>query len=294
MVVLWCLITILIVIFSTSQLISFVASYKKYPDLYKKTTYKKKQLIYFSMLFHSFINIGWIALVSTIEIIRRDWVAIFITAIIMIIITIIVINKNQNDLKDDTKNLTDDDSAFEYIDEETIDELDDLHKAYIAKKAFTEIQNAIMDYLDAKDRYSFSHDVSMLKEAREEIESAFEDFQLDLKGILPDDEIEALTNEFKDIIKNEDKVDRLYAGQTVAFSKKDLVNSAINLQSLKENLTKEEYDRVKKRYEEYQNDPQYEKQEMYSLDRYTRTLMYIQDEFSDIVGRPLNWDGSIN
>lgn len=294
MVVLWCLITILIVIFSTSQLVSFVASYKKYPDLYKKTTYKKKQLIYFSMLFHSFINIGWIALVSTIEIIRRDWVAIFITAIIMIIITIIVINKNQNDLKDDTKNLTDDDSAFEYIDEETIDELDDLHKAYIAKKAFTEIQNAIMDYLDAKDRYSFSHDVSMLKEAREEIESAFEDFQLDLKGILPDDEIEALTNEFKDIIKNEDKVDRLYAGQTVAFSKKDLVNSAINLQSLKENLTKEEYDRVKKRYEEYQNDPQYEKQEMYSLDRYTRTLMYIQDEFSDIVGRPLNWDGSIN
>ena len=203
MVVLWCLITILIVIFSTSQLVSFVASYKKYPDLYKKTTYKKKQLIYFSMLFHSFINIGWIALVSTIEIIRRDWVAIFITAIIMIIITIIVINKNQNDLKDDTKNLTDDDSAFEYIDEETIDELDDLHKAYIAKKAFTEIQNAIMDYLDAKDRYSFSHDVSMLKEAREEIESAFEDFQLDLKGILPDDEIEALTNEFKDIIKNE-------------------------------------------------------------------------------------------
>ena len=348
MVVIWCLITILVVIFSTSQLISLIISYIKFPEITKEMTTETKNKLYISATLHTIINIIWIALVILIDSIRENWIAITITAVIMIIIVFIVIHKKGYELEKDYKSIALNSigsqvgSKVDTINSEFAEIIDEVMASYnitykplkvevLAKKK----KKSLIEYLKTKERYN--KDILVEQKARsividnlntfiKQTSDCFvpedlQDFQGDITYLLKqidclggndnfDTFVIELDNKKSDItektktfellegvisnFKNLNlKIKQVYAGEIVNFSKYELMMSAINLQSLKSKLDEEIYKKVELRVKEYETNPEYKIAEPYNLHNFIIAMMNIQDEFSEIIGVPLNWDGTI-
>ena len=86
---LWCFLTFLVVIFSTSQLIAYVISFIRYPYMMEGMHKKDVQCIVGGLILHSVITIVWTVTVCVISSIRQHWIAIITTVVIGIILSII-------------------------------------------------------------------------------------------------------------------------------------------------------------------------------------------------------------
>lgn len=124
---LWSLITFLVVIFSTSQIVSYVVCFLKYPEMMVNIPTSNKKMIIGGLLLHSCINIAWIVLVCVIPMIREHWIAILIVSVISIFIGIYGVKSDFN-LKKNFANLTGYDRRCKLE-----DEIDQLMKKYDIK-----------------------------------------------------------------------------------------------------------------------------------------------------------------
>lgn len=102
---LWCLITFLVVIFSSSQIISYMTCFIRYPEMMEDMSDTNKKLVVGGVILHCGINLLWIILVCVIPSIREHWLAILIVAIICLIIGIYNVRKDPH-LKQNFAELT--------------------------------------------------------------------------------------------------------------------------------------------------------------------------------------------
>ena len=102
---LWALITFLVVIFSTAQIISYVICFLRYPELMEDMPAKNKSMIIGGLILHAIINVTWIIVVCMVSAIREHWIAIVITAAIALFFSINGI-RNDETLYSTFKNLT--------------------------------------------------------------------------------------------------------------------------------------------------------------------------------------------
>lgn len=85
---LWSLITFVVILFSTSQLLAYIVCFLRYPELLVDLPAKNKRLIVGGMCLHAAINLTWIVLVCSIPAIRQHGLAIGITAAIGLVISL--------------------------------------------------------------------------------------------------------------------------------------------------------------------------------------------------------------
>ncbi len=93
---LWGLITFLIVTFSTSQIISYIVCFLRYPVLMSNMPDKNKNWIVGGLILHFIINIIWIILICTINIINQYYIAILISTAIALFFSIDGISHDPN------------------------------------------------------------------------------------------------------------------------------------------------------------------------------------------------------
>ena len=79
---LWGLITFLIVIFSSSQIVSYVVCFLRYPEMMENMQCSNKRLIIGGLILHTFIHLIWIVLICVIPIITKYWWVCLVVAII--------------------------------------------------------------------------------------------------------------------------------------------------------------------------------------------------------------------
>ena len=91
---LWCFLTFLVVIFSTSQLIAYVISFIRYPYMMEDMHKKDVQCVIGGLILHSVITIVWTVIVCVISSIRQHWIAIIISVIIGLVLSIVGIRSD--------------------------------------------------------------------------------------------------------------------------------------------------------------------------------------------------------
>ena len=101
----WGAITFFVVVFSTSQLISYYICFERYPEMTKDMSSDNKIVISLGIILHSVINIVWLILICVIPAISIYWWVCLITAIISLIIGISRVRSDPN-LKKNFANLT--------------------------------------------------------------------------------------------------------------------------------------------------------------------------------------------
>ena len=101
----WSLITFLIVIFSSSQIASYLVCFMRYPEMMEDMSDSNKKLVICGVTLHSCINILWLILVCVVPAIREYWVAILVVAVICLMIGIYNVRKDPH-LKQNFAELT--------------------------------------------------------------------------------------------------------------------------------------------------------------------------------------------
>lgn len=88
-----------------------------------------------------------------------------------------------------------------------------------------------------------------------------------------------------------EKVQNIYDRKLEVFSKAEIVKVAISLESFKRNLPSEIYQLALDKYKDYQ---QNKESSEYDLNGFIEAICSVQDEFSEIIGRPIDFDGTIS
>jgi len=95
-------------------------------------------------------------------------------------------------------------------------------------------------------------------------------------------------NDEKDILL---KISNIYNGNVESFSKSELVNFAINLQSFKANLSNEKYKEIELKFKNYEKQKELKE---YNKESFLKEITKLQDEFSKIAGKNVDFDGDID
>lgn len=93
---LWCFITFLVVVFSSSQIVSYLVCFLRYPEMMEDINNTDKKVIIGGIVLHGFINILWLILVCVIPAIREHWIAILIVFIVCLFISVYGVRQDQN------------------------------------------------------------------------------------------------------------------------------------------------------------------------------------------------------
>ncbi|GEM_PF-4828660 len=84
---LWGLITFLVFMFSTVQLICVILVFTKYNSDYRKLQKRDQNSYKVSLAIHSIITIGWLVMAFTIPAIRSSWIAVLVCEILCVVFT---------------------------------------------------------------------------------------------------------------------------------------------------------------------------------------------------------------
>lgn len=93
---LWAVVAFLVVMFSTSQLISYIICFMRYPELMKDIPDRNKNMIIGGLVLHSSINLIWVVLICSISAIGQHYIAIIISTILALIFSISGIRSDPN------------------------------------------------------------------------------------------------------------------------------------------------------------------------------------------------------
>lgn len=353
MVYLWCFITILITLFSTSQIVSFIVCSLKYPDYYKLAEKSGQKNAQSSMAIHIIINIVWFLLFVSISEIRKNWGAILITfSITMILVIIFACNDKtiENDYKrllkieadkndfasnesenqteevekeveeeDETENInnqynqfksqeketenkkSDDDfedvidiepGDYEYLNRDNIDPID----REIILKLAQDVRKECFIYAGVVVSSGGNINSIDVKIAQNRILDKIEKLKNLLSKYLSQNEIEDMLEEYKKLIDEAieasqnlmNKIKIVSNGGQAKFTKSELLNMCIDMQTLQNQLPENVFNILKNKKDEFEDDPKNQVEELYDARRIQMTMYEILNEFSLVIGRSIN------
>ena len=141
---------------------------------------------------------------------------------------------------------------------------------------------SVIRYLEDEVEDCTLYDYAIVCNAHEKIITLLEE-----KGAKSIFDIEDDTSNVKDITQ---KIFNLYSGHTEKFSKAELVSFAIDLKSFKKQLSEEKYKKATLKFEEYEKKKELKE---YTQKTFIIEIMKLQDEFSNIIDEPIDFDGKL-
>lgn len=117
-----------------------------------------------------------------------------------------------------------------------------------------------------------------------------------LSKYLSQNEIEDMLEEYKKLIDEAigasqnlmDKIKIISNGGQAKFTKSELLNMCIDMQTLQNQLPENVFNILKNKKDEFEDDPKNQVEELYDARRIQMTMYEILNEFSLVIGRPIN------
>lgn len=152
---LWSLITFLIVIFSTAQIIAYIICFLRYPELMEGMPARNRNTIVFGLVLHTIINVAWVIVVCCVTSVREHWIAIMVTAAIALFFSISGI-RNDSSLYSTFKRLTGkcDDEIDDYMQtvNARLERLKRINDAQTAKVNHVDEENSLVEEDSSKSQ----------------------------------------------------------------------------------------------------------------------------------------------